>query len=97
VSHALRHELFARARAADARGACRRETPVTLMLDDNRMLEGIVDLAFEDGETWTVVDYKTDAELAGEGEARYRQQVALYTSAVARATERCAVGVLARV
>ena len=97
VAQALRHELFARARAADARGACRRETPVTLTLDDGRLLEGIVDLAFEDGERWMVIDYKTDAELAGEGEARYRQQLALYTSAVARATERCAVGVLVRV
>src|SRR5262249_13930348 len=58
VVQALKHELFARARAADARGACRRETPVTLTLEGGRLLEGIVDLAFEEGELWTVVDYK---------------------------------------
>jgi ATP-dependent exoDNAse (exonuclease V) beta subunit len=97
VSHALQHELFARARAADARGVCRRETPITLTIDDGRILEGIVDLAFEDDGRWTVIDYKTDVELASEGEARYRQQVALYTSAVAAATNRNAVGLLVRV
>jgi ATP-dependent exoDNAse (exonuclease V) beta subunit len=80
------HEVLTRARAADARGACRRETPVTCVLPDGTLLEGVVDLAFEHDGTWTVVDYKTDREIAALGEERYRRQVALYSSAIAQAT-----------
>ena len=58
------HELLVRAGAAEARGACRRETPVTCTLPDGTTIEGIVDLAFEEQGRWTVVDYKTDRELA---------------------------------
>ena len=84
----------ARARArAEARGACRRETPVTLTLDDGTLVEGVVDLAFEEDGVWTVVDYKTDREIATAGEEQYRRQLALYASAIARATGAPAVGV----
>jgi len=93
----LGHDLLARARAADARHACRRETPVTCALADGTMIEGIVDLAFEEEGTWTVVDYKTDRELATLGEDRYRRQIALYVSAIAEATAQPARGVLVRV
>jgi ATP-dependent exoDNAse (exonuclease V) beta subunit len=62
------------------------------------MIEGVVDLAFEEeGRGWTVVDYKTDRELAAIGEDRYRRQVALYAAAIAQATGRPASGVLVRV
>jgi ATP-dependent helicase/nuclease subunit A len=91
------HDLLRRAHAADARGACRRETPVTVALADGTLVEGIVDLAFEEPAGWTIVDYKTDRELAASGEQRYRRQVALYASAIAQATGRAAVGVLVRV
>ena len=60
----LGHDLLARARRAAARGACRRETPVTLTLEDGTLVEGVVDLAFEEDGAWIVVDYKTDRELA---------------------------------
>jgi ATP-dependent exoDNAse (exonuclease V) beta subunit len=90
------HELLQRARAADARGACRRETPVTSMLPDSTLIEGVVDLAFEERGAWTVVDYKTDRELAAVGEDRYRRQVALYVTAIAQATGQPASGVLIR-
>jgi ATP-dependent exoDNAse (exonuclease V) beta subunit len=93
----LSHELLVRARAAAARGACRRETPVTLSLADGSLVEGVVDLAFEENGAWTIVDYKTDRELAAAGEDRYRRQIALYASAVAQATGQPAVGVLFRV
>ena len=66
----LSHDLLARARRADARGACRRETPVTLTLDDGTLVEGVVDLAFEEDGAWIVVDYKTDREIGGRGRAR---------------------------
>jgi ATP-dependent exoDNAse (exonuclease V) beta subunit len=97
VQRVLAHELLGRARAADARHACRRETPVTCVVADGTMIEGIVDLAFEESGSWTVVDYKTDRELATLGEERYRRQIALYASAVAQATAQPARGVLVRV
>jgi ATP-dependent exoDNAse (exonuclease V) beta subunit len=97
VQRVLAHELLARARAADARQACRRETPVTCVVADGTMIEGIVDLAFEENGTWTVVDYKTDRELAALGEERYRRQIALYATAIAQATVLPAHGVLVRV
>jgi ATP-dependent exoDNAse (exonuclease V) beta subunit len=97
VERVLAHDVLVRARAADVRGACRRETPVTLTLPDARLIEGIVDLAFEEGGEWTVVDYKTDREIAAAGEDRYRRQVALYASAIAQATGQPARGVLMRV
>ncbi len=97
VERVLKHELLKRAHAASARGACRRETPVTFTLPDGTLVEGIVDLAFEENGAWTVVDYKTDREFAAAGEQRYRRQVALYASAIAEATGRPTAGVLVRV
>jgi ATP-dependent exoDNAse (exonuclease V) beta subunit len=88
------HDLSVRARSAATRRACLRETPVTLTLDDGTMLEGVVDLAFEENGVWTVVDYKTDRELAGIGEDRYRRQVQVYAAAIAQATGAAATGVL---
>ncbi len=85
VAAALRHPLLLRARAADK---LRREAPVVLSTTEG-MLEGIVDLAFAEGDVWTVVDYKTDAEL-GEGVAflqqSYEMQVRMYAAAIAAAT-----------
>jgi ATP-dependent helicase/nuclease subunit A len=66
-------------------------------LADGTFVEGVVDLAFLEDGTWTVVDYKTDREIAGTGESQYRRQVALYTFAVAQATAQPARGVLIRV
>ena len=97
VERLLTHDLLVRARAADARGACRRETPVTCTLPDGTVVEGVVDLAFEEAGEWIVVDYKTDREIAAAGEDRYRRQVALYASAIAQATGQPAHAVLVRV
>ena len=33
-------------------------------MPDGTLVEGIVDLAFEEAGEWTVVDYKTDREIA---------------------------------
>jgi ATP-dependent exoDNAse (exonuclease V) beta subunit len=96
VARVLSHELLARARAAAVRGRCRREAPVTLSLADGTLLEGVIDLAFEEQGSWTVIDYKTDRELAASGEARYQRQVALYVAAVERATGKPARGILIR-
>jgi ATP-dependent helicase/nuclease subunit A len=63
-------------------------------LPDGTLVEGVVDLAFEDAGRWVVVDYKTDRELAALGEDRYRLQVAIYASAIAQATGAPCDGVL---
>jgi ATP-dependent exoDNAse (exonuclease V) beta subunit len=95
VAAALRHPLLARAAAAHRR---HREAPFLLRLDDRTMVEGTVDLAFYDAGGsdeggWTVVDFKTDADVASV-EERYRVQVAWYVHAVATLTGLPARGVL---
>ena len=93
VGAALEHPLMARARDAWREGRCRRESPVAFSAPDGSLVEGVLDLAFEDDAGWTVVDFKTDAELAG-ALARYRRQVALYASMVARATGKPVTAIL---
>ena len=70
---------------------------MTLALPDRRIIEGVVDLAFEEAGVWTVVDYKTDREIAAAGEERYRRQVGIYASAIAQATGTSARGILVRI
>ena len=93
ASAVLGHDLMARARRASA---LKRETPVTWLQKDGTMIEGVLDLAFDEQGVTTVVDFKTDHELAA-GESRYRAQVQQYVTAVARATGRPAAGVLFKV
>jgi ATP-dependent exoDNAse (exonuclease V) beta subunit len=57
------------------------------------LLEGIVDLAFEELGTWTVVDFKTDEELEVHVD-RYKKQVGLYANAITLATGQPAKAVL---
>jgi ATP-dependent helicase/nuclease subunit A len=79
---ALAHPVVARAAASPA---LRREVPVFLKQADGRLAEGVVDLAFRDAGAWTVVDWKTDAEI-GARRSAYAAQVQLYADAIARAT-----------
>ncbi len=103
VTSAVRHPLLQRARAAMARGQCRREVPVSTYEDDGTIVEGVVDLAFlelgdgrETLDTWTVVDFKTDLELEV-GLDVYERQVTLYAEMIGRATDNRTVPVLMRV
>ena len=80
VAGALRHPLLDRARQSEL---CRRELPILLKLDGNRILEGVIDLAFEENGTWQVVDFKTDAEI-GPNRKRYENQLRWYCLALAR-------------
>ena len=96
VASALRHPFFEPVRAAAARGACRREVPVTFVDADHTLVEGTVDLAFQDDTGWIVCDFKTDRELEG-AEETYRRQMAAYARFVATATHEFAHGVLVRV
>jgi ATP-dependent helicase/nuclease subunit A len=96
VKTALSHPLLVRAKEAGLRGHCRREVPVTLTQQNGSVIEGVVDLAFLDEGLWTVVDFKTDRELANELE-HYKKQVGLYCAAIATATGRPSCGILMHV
>jgi ATP-dependent exoDNAse (exonuclease V) beta subunit len=54
---------------------------MTVRLSDGRLVDGRIDLAWSDGERWTVVDYKTDRRAR-----RNIAQVQAYGVAVLRAT-----------
>jgi ATP-dependent exoDNAse (exonuclease V) beta subunit len=97
VERTLAHGLLARARAAAARGQCRREVPLTYTSSNATLVEGIADLAFEEDGTWVVVDVKTDIDIGRLGLDRYKRQVALYAAAIARATSKPASAALLRV
>jgi ATP-dependent exoDNAse (exonuclease V) beta subunit len=98
VMSALAHPLLKRAAAAAHEGFCRRETPISMQLEDETIVEGVIDLAFRDGlgGSWTVVDYKTDFEISGRID-EYKTQVALYAYAICKATGLQARGVLLKV
>jgi ATP-dependent helicase/nuclease subunit A len=96
VERTLQHRVWRDARAAVAAGrACRRETPLSIVRD-GILIDGQVDLAFETGNGWMVVDFKTDAELSG-AEEDYRRQVALYADALAAITGQPAAATILRV
>jgi len=96
VEAVLAEPLMARARLAWRAGRCRRETPITEVLGDGAILEGVLDLAFEEDDGWTVVDFKTQAEMATPL-ASHRRQVSAYASVVTRVTGRPATPVLLRI
>jgi ATP-dependent helicase/nuclease subunit A len=96
VAAALQHDLFARARQAQRRGRLRRETPLAFVDDQGFMVEGVVDLAFEEDDGWIVVDFKTDQEIETGQLQTYLRQVALYAAAIRRATGRPSTGILLR-
>jgi ATP-dependent exoDNAse (exonuclease V) beta subunit len=93
VSAVLKHDLMVRARAS---ARVRRETPITWTQPDGLLIEGVLDLAFDEADETVVIDFKTDHELAT-GEARYRAQLQKYVDAVCLATGRKAAGVLFKV
>lgn len=95
VERVLAHPVMDRARRAQEHGALRREVPISVIDADGAIVEGVVDLAFDAGEGWMVVDFKTDLEVGASLET-YRLQVGLYATAIAQATGRPARGVLLR-
>ena len=58
-----------------------REYPVCVALASGELIEGVIDVAWSDGKSWTVVDYKT-----GRAEKRHQLQVQLYALALQQAT-----------
>jgi len=64
--------------------------------DGDVLTEGVIDLAYEDSEVWTVVDFKTDEEIE-QHLPRYVRQTALYAKAVEQATGKPTEAILMRV
>jgi ATP-dependent helicase/nuclease subunit A len=94
VVAALKSPLMRRAKAADT---VMRECPLIIRLEDGTAVEGIADLAFaessNDGVVWTVVDFKTDIEVAPRLD-EYRAQIRFYVRAVRESTGRPASGAI---
>jgi len=86
VTRVLAHPMLDRARRAADAGRAYRETPITLVVGET-LVEGVVDLAFEDGDGLIVLDFKTDRELEA-GLERYTRQLQLYAAALGRTTGR---------
>jgi ATP-dependent exoDNAse (exonuclease V) beta subunit len=84
------------ARDAARQGRCRREVPIVWRDASGVLIEGVVDLAFERPDGWTVIDFKTDEEFRG-SESAYRRQVEMYASAIQAATGARVIPVLMRV
>ncbi|HEY3154325.1 MAG TPA: UvrD-helicase domain-containing protein [Candidatus Binatia bacterium] len=96
VHAALAHPIFDGARHAAQQGRCRREVPIAWRDTNDLLIEGVVDLAFEQAEGWTVIDFKTDEEFRG-NESAYRRQVATYASAIQAANGAEVSAILMRV
>ncbi len=87
---ALHHPLLAVAAKADE---VRREAPMTHLRADGVLIEGVVDLAFRSGETWQVVEFKTDDTLERHRD-EYVAQTRAYVAAISAATGLKAHGTL---
>ena len=81
AGEAARQALEFTARAWPAGAERHRELPVMVRLENGALVDGRIDLAWCDGDSWTVVDYKTDRR-----EKRSVAQVQMYALALERAT-----------
>jgi ATP-dependent exoDNAse (exonuclease V) beta subunit len=96
VSSLLRDPLFDRVRQAERAGRCDRELPIIWKAPDGTLIEGTIDLAFEDLTGLTVIDFKTDRELATDLD-RYKRQLTVYCQALGTIRNTTVRGILARV
>lgn len=90
VRDTLKHPLMLAAASAER---CHREAPFLVEVEEGEILEGTIDMLFFNEGLWTVVDFKTDADLDEMGE-RYRQQLGWYLFAVERMMKAPVEGVL---
>jgi hypothetical protein len=84
VVELLSHDLLARARSADR---VLREHPILFETEDGTLLDGTIDLLFYDRGRWTVVDFKTDADVHARRD-QYLRQMAWYSFALEKITGR---------
>jgi ATP-dependent helicase/nuclease subunit A len=96
VTTVLRDPLFDRVRAAESAGRCQRELPIVWKAADGTLIEGTIDLVFEDDLGTTVLDFKTDRELSVDLD-RYRRQLAVYCRAIEQLKGGTVKGLLVRV
>ncbi len=82
VTGALAHPLLRQAQAAER---VYRELPLTVQVAAGRILEAAVDLAFVTGTRWTIVDFKTDADVLLH-RPHHERQLGWYVYALARIT-----------
>jgi ATP-dependent exoDNAse (exonuclease V) beta subunit len=87
VGRVLDHEVIRRAAVTAKANLCRREVPVTWRDSSGVMVEGVVDLAFQEQDRWVVVDFKTDEQIRS-GQRKYEQQIRMYGTAVEQSTGR---------
>ena len=81
VERILAHPMMSRARNAAKAGALQREVPVMLRTESGELVDGVVDLMFDEGGSTVLVDFKTDAAL-GTNLTRYKRQLEAYALAV---------------
>jgi ATP-dependent helicase/nuclease subunit A len=89
VEEALEHPLLRRAAQAQRRF---NEQSFVLRLDSGLLVEGIIDLAFEEEDGWVVVELKTDLDEVSS--FRYLRQIRWYVEATHRLSGKEAKGVL---
>jgi ATP-dependent helicase/nuclease subunit A len=82
IGAVLSHPLMQRAAAAQR---FHREYPITATLENGKLLEGVIDLAFVEKGEWIIVDFKTDAD-AKDRRAQYQLQLRWYGYALERVT-----------
>ena len=87
VVSALDHPLLRHAAAA---GRCHREFPLIIKVDEKEIVEGTIDLAFEQAGRWVVIDFKTD--LTSGKQAVYERQLQWYLYGLALITKQSAEG-----
>jgi ATP-dependent exoDNAse (exonuclease V) beta subunit len=94
VGKLVASDLFRRSASASRRLT---ELPVLFRDPAGFLVEGKIDLLFEEGGTWVVVDYKTDrwdrsADRDAQARERYAPQLADYAAAVRALGEGVRVG-----
>jgi ATP-dependent helicase/nuclease subunit A len=94
VNTVLAAPILRRAREAIKTNRCRRETPI-VWRDGEVLVEGVIDLAFEEAGKWTLIDFKTDEEFLRF--SNYAMQVGLYGLAMENTTGQSTSVILMRV
>jgi ATP-dependent exoDNAse (exonuclease V) beta subunit len=94
VKTVLALPILARARKAAKTHHCRREASIAWR-NGETLIEGVIDLAFDEGNRWTLIDFKTDEELRSA--APYQRQVGLYAVAVEKALSTSVSGFLVKI
>lgn len=90
VSGVLKHNVLHRARSSPH---CHREMPIMVKASAKTIVEGVIDLTFEEDGHWVVVDFKTTADI----EARrpeYERQIQWYGYALQQSTGSAVRGIL---